>query len=215
MQRIILLALPILISCTAIAQEARRPAIISRPILTYPGEARTAGIEGTIYVRGLVGTDGKVIKTEIAKREPELAFVFDEEARRYVMHVTFSPAQDSSSQPVEAWVVLPVQFSIPDFEPAALLEVAKPEYPAKAIELGMESWIGLAVQLDEMGFVIGDVKPVILARGHPEVTIFDRQAIDAARRSRFAPARGKDGPQRAWAFVKIDFHLPSSSPDSH
>jgi TonB family protein len=189
-------------------QANNRPSILTKPILNYPSEARVAGIEGTINVRARVGADGIVVKTEIAQRDPELAFVFDEEARRYVMRLTFTPASDSNGAPTSAWVSLPVHFSIPDFEPAALVEAATPELPDDAKELGIEGWVGLAVQVDDMGFVIRDPKPIIIAREHSNLTLFDKSAIDAARRSKFSPAHGKDGKQRAWAYVKIEFRIP-------
>lgn len=208
----------LLIAVLSIAQQIggaqelnRRPSILTKPILNYPGDARVAGIEGTTTVRALVGADGIVIKTEIVQREPELAYAFDEEARRYAMRLTFAPATDSMGTPISAWVSVPVTFSIPDFEPAALVEAATPEYPDDARELGIEGWVGLAVQVDDMGFVIRDAKPIVIAREHPELTLFDKKAIDAARRSRFSPAHGKDGRQRSWAYVKIEFRIPDHS----
>jgi hypothetical protein len=43
------------------------------------------------------------------------------------------------------------------------------------------------------------------------VNLFDKSAIDAARRSRFSPAQGKDGKQKAWAYVKIEFRIPDDT----
>jgi TonB family protein len=185
----------------------RRPTILTKPMLHYPGEAQVAGIEGTITLRALVGSNGIVVKTEILERDPELAYVFDEEARRYVMGLTFSPATDSSGKPIKRWVSIPVHFSIPEFEPAVLIESPTPEYPAHAKELGMEGWVGVAVQVDEMGYVVHDPKPIIIAREHENMTLFDNSAIDAARSSRFTPAHGKDGKQKSWAYVKIEFRI--------
>lgn len=187
---------------------AQNPVMTSNLTLQMPGVAQIAGVEGKVTIRALVGTEGKVLKTEIISREPEFAYVFDDEARSYAMNSTFTPATDSAGNPRRAWVVMPLQFLLEDFEPPVLVELGTPEYPDEAKRLGIEGWVGLAVVVDEMGFVPRSVAPVILARQHPNVTVFDRAAIDAARRSRFTPGQGKSGAQRGWAFVKISFTIP-------
>ncbi len=184
------------------------PVMTSNLSLQMPGAAQVAGVEGKVTVRALVSTEGKVLKTEIVSRDPEFAYVFDEEARSYAMNSTFTPATDSAGNPKSAWVVMPLNFMLDDFDPPVLKELGNPDYPEEAKRLGIEGWVGLAVVVDEMGFVPRNVPPVILARQHPNVTVFDQAAIDAARRSRFTPGKGKSGPQRGWAFVKISFTIP-------
>lgn len=194
---------------TGEAQTLKRdPVITSKPALLMPGAAQIAGVEGKVTVRAFVNTDGRVVKTEIVERDPEFAYVFDEEARAYAMNCLFTPATDSAGNARSAWVLIPLNFVLEEFDPPVLLEVGMPEYPEEAKRLGIEGWVGLAVVVDEMGFVPRSVPPVILARQHPNVTLFDRAAIDAARRSRFTPGKGKSGPQRGWAFVKITFTIP-------
>ena len=186
---------------------AKAPVILTRPMLMLPGIAGVAHVEGKVQIRVLVGRNGKPIKTQITKREPEFAFIFDEEARTFAMNIEFSPALDSSGNAVNAWVSIPLHIQLDDIEPAVELEVGEPQYPEEALALGIEGCVGLALVVDEMGFVAKDIKPVIIAREFPEETVFDNAAIDAACRSRFTPGKGKLGNQRSWAFVKIVFHI--------
>ncbi len=73
----------------------------------YPGVARTAGIEGTVLVRVLVGKDGRV-KDVIHIDGPEaLRSAADVCARTAV----FRPAL-VDHQPVEVWVMMPVTFKL-------------------------------------------------------------------------------------------------------
>ncbi|MBI5472826.1 MAG: TonB family protein [Ignavibacteriae bacterium] len=184
------------------------PAILSRPALMLPGIADIAHVEGKVRIRVLVGKDGKPIKTHIVHRVPEFAFIFDDEARLFAMNIQFSPALDSGGNAVNAWVTIPLDFQLDDFEPPVTLETGVSEYPERAKALGIEGWVGVAVVVDDMGFVSKDVNPVIIAREFPEETIFDHAAIDAARKSRFTPGRSKLGNEKSWAFVKITFTIP-------
>jgi TonB family protein len=73
----------------------------------YPKKARKDGIEGTVVVQALVGRDGRVHDTRIAKSIPAL----DEAAAAAVRQWVFRPAQ-SQGQPVAVWVAVPVKFTL-------------------------------------------------------------------------------------------------------
>lgn len=78
---------------------------IDKPV--YPQVARTAGIEGTVVVRVLVGRDGKV-KDVIYIEGPEGLKGAAEECARTAV---FRPAL-MDHKPVEVWVLMPVTFKL-------------------------------------------------------------------------------------------------------
>jgi protein TonB len=83
------------------------PVRISIDAPVYPEVAKTAGIEGTVTVRVLVGKDGKV-KDVIYMDGPEgLKKAADDCARTAV----FKPAL-MDHRPVEVWVLMPVTFKL-------------------------------------------------------------------------------------------------------
>jgi TonB family protein len=83
------------------------PVRISIDAPVYPDVAQTAGIEGTVLVRVLVGKDGKV-KDVIYIDGPEaLKAAADDCARTAV----FKPAL-MDHRPVEVWVLMPVTFKL-------------------------------------------------------------------------------------------------------
>jgi protein TonB len=83
------------------------PVRISIDPPVYPSVARTAGIEGTVLVRVLVGKDGRV-KDVIHIDGPEaLRSAADDCARTAV----FRPAL-VDHQPIEVWVMMPVTFKL-------------------------------------------------------------------------------------------------------
>jgi protein TonB len=83
------------------------PVRISIDPPVYPSVARSAGIEGTVLVRVLVGKDGRV-KDVIHIDGPEaLRSAADDCARTAV----FRPAL-VDHQPIEVWVMMPVTFKL-------------------------------------------------------------------------------------------------------
>jgi len=83
------------------------PVRISIAAPVYPDVARSAGIEGTVLVRVLVGKDGRV-KDVIYIEGPEgLKKAADDCARTAV----FKPAL-MDHRPVEVWVLMPVTFKL-------------------------------------------------------------------------------------------------------
>lgn len=76
----------------------------------YPMRALRAGIEGTVYLRILVGTDGLPISVEVDKSSGNREL--DSEAKRHVLKKwRFQPAM-RDGVPVEAWGRVPVVFTL-------------------------------------------------------------------------------------------------------
>lgn len=73
----------------------------------YPEVARSAGIEGTVLVRVLVGKDGTVKDVIVVEPIPLL----EEAAKRCARTAVFRPAI-SQGRPVEVWVMMPVKFKL-------------------------------------------------------------------------------------------------------
>lgn len=83
------------------------PEAVTRVAPAYPDRARIAGLEGTVQVQALVGTDGRVHDVRVIKSIPGL----DDAAMAAVRQWAFKPAL-AKSQPVAVWVAVPVKFSL-------------------------------------------------------------------------------------------------------
>ena len=81
------------------------PQVLTRVPAVSPPRARAARVGGTVLVKVLVGTDGLVRATRIARSIPEL----DSAAVACVKQWKFKPAM-SSGVPVAAWTDIPVRF---------------------------------------------------------------------------------------------------------
>lgn len=73
----------------------------------YPDMARSAGVEGTVLVRVLVGRDGKV-RSAIVVDGPQM---LHEPAAACAKTAIFRPALQNN-KPVEVWVIIPVVFQL-------------------------------------------------------------------------------------------------------
>lgn len=183
------------------------PRMIKKAKLEFPESAAGSLVTGRIWVKILVGNDGVPIKTDIIKREPDIAYMFDDVSRQWAMACRFSPAIDSSGNPVAVWVSVPLNYKIEGFQPPAVTRVAVPDYPEEAREMGMEGWVGVAVLLGEAGSAVNG-KTVIVAREPSTTKVFDAAAIAAVRASEFRPAEDSGRRIEAWCFVKIVFKIP-------
>jgi len=81
------------------------PEAISKVMPEYPDLARQSSMEGSVTVQALVGKDGRVKDTRIAKSNP----VFDQAAEKAVKQYVFKPAL-SNNKPVAVWVAVPIRF---------------------------------------------------------------------------------------------------------
>lgn len=85
-----------------------QPVLIESKTPDYPSIARSAGIEGTVVVRALVGKDGRVKDTIIGSSVSE---ILDDAAMAAARQFVFKPAIQNKN-PVAVWVAIPFTFSI-------------------------------------------------------------------------------------------------------
>lgn len=133
--------------------KSSEPKLISQPQLEFPNQAVMGRVMDKVWIDILVGKDGKPVKTEIKKRDPEMAYLFDSNARKWAMGCRFSPAKDEYGNPVQSWITIPLSFVLRDYTPPECSKQAEPEYPDEALEMGMEGWVGLAVLVKSNGEV--------------------------------------------------------------
>lgn len=84
------------------------PYLVSYSSPKYPPSVRNLEIEGSVYVKILVATDGGV--KNVTLHESSGNKTLDEVAVKEVYHWHFSPAKDSLGNPIACNVVLPVNF---------------------------------------------------------------------------------------------------------
>ncbi len=70
----------------------------------YPADAGRAGVSGTVSVRYLVGTDGRVTECDVTRSSGSAA-LDDTTCGLIRKRFRFSPARDGSGRPVPAWIV--------------------------------------------------------------------------------------------------------------
>ena len=78
---------------------------------SYPEMARIAGIQGRVFVRVLIGEDGRAMKAEIVKRVPPDSNVFDKEAVHFAMTTKYNPGKQAGKF-VRVWMTIPVWFRL-------------------------------------------------------------------------------------------------------
>lgn len=83
------------------------PELVTDAKPDYPDIAKEAGVEGTVYLRVLVGKDGRVLDVHIDRGIPMLNDAAMKAARKWV----FKPALNNN-RPVSVWVSRPVKFSL-------------------------------------------------------------------------------------------------------
>ncbi len=88
----------------------KQPVLKYAPEPEYPEEALIEKIEGTVWVKVLVDSDGKVIKAFIAKG-PEKDMGFEESALRNAKQRKYEPAE-IDGKPVAVWIVYKIQFKL-------------------------------------------------------------------------------------------------------
>jgi len=194
------------------------PELVSKPDLKFPNEAYMGRVVGKVWLRILVGEDGIPIKTIIFKRDPEMAFLFDDNSRKWGMQCRFTPATDNNGKPEAAWVVVPLSYSFDHFTPPHCIKQAEPSYPTQAREMGMEGWVGLAVLVKSNGET-DNSQTVVVSREPENASIFDKAAKEAASHSQYLPAAYEANQIEGWCFIKVEFKIPGqgayADPDSH
>lgn len=210
MDRMLVVALcAFLLSAAAVSQQAdvgTAPKLVTKPELSYPNQALMGRVSGKVWLKILVGKDGVPIKTRITGRDPETAYLFDTQARKWGMQCRFTPATDASGNPMSIWITIPLSFKLDDCLPPQCIRQAKPEYPKEALELGLEGWVGLAVLIKSNG----DVDPsetFVVWRDPANETVFDQAAKDAANHSQYLPAGYQASAISGWCFIKVPFYI--------
>ena len=74
----------------------------------YPEMARKVGVEGTVFIRVLVGKDGTVRQTKIEKSESSM---LDQAAIDAVKKSVFTPAIQNGL-PTSCWISIPIKFRL-------------------------------------------------------------------------------------------------------
>lgn len=87
------------------------PTVLGTPRLVYPEMARIASIEGKVFVRVLIGEDGRAMKADILKRTPADCTMFDKEAVRIAMESKYSPGKQNGKR-VRVYMTIPVRFTL-------------------------------------------------------------------------------------------------------
>jgi len=78
--------------------------------LKYPNVARKAGIEGIVFVRVLVGVDGRTEKMECIRAKPANRG-FEDAAKEAIKQVRWEPAEQHDKK-VRVWHTIAVRFSL-------------------------------------------------------------------------------------------------------
>ncbi len=86
----------------------KEPTIIKRKDPAYPELARKAGIEGKVWTKLWIDTDGKVRDAQVVKSDNE---VLNQAALEAARQWVFTPAMKGTT-PVAIWVSLPFQFKL-------------------------------------------------------------------------------------------------------
>jgi len=86
----------------------QQPSIIKRAPANYPELAKSARIEGTVYLKVLVDKDGKARKAVVFKSDAE---VFNEAAIQSALKSSYVSASNDG-HPVASWMVVPYSFKL-------------------------------------------------------------------------------------------------------
>ncbi len=187
------------------------PELLQKPDLSFPNEAYRGRVVGQVWLKILVGPDGVPVKTDILKRDPEMAYLFDDEARKWGMQCRFSPALDSNGKSVPMWEVIPLSFKLDHFTAPECIRQSEPNYPKEALEMGMEGWVGLAVFVKANGEVDG-AQIIVVARDPQNTSIFDIAAKEAAYHSQYRAAAYEANSVDGWCFIKVPFKIAPRVP---
>jgi len=113
------------LSFSALAQAPQglvAPQVLERAEAEYPEEARLAGLTGTVVVRIVVGTDGRVTSAWVVQGA---GHGFDESALQAARKLRFQPAT-RDGKPVPVQLDYEVHFELPEAQAPALRQTARP-----------------------------------------------------------------------------------------
>ena len=84
-----------------------KPEMVKSAAPVYPEIARKAGLEGSVFVKFMVGRDGRVKQVQILKGQE----IFRQAAIDAVMKWVFKPAMQND-RPVNVWMTQPIKFQL-------------------------------------------------------------------------------------------------------
>lgn len=87
-----------------------RPYKVSGNSPVYPSQARARGIQGTVLVRALIGTEGEIIQASVSGSSGNSEL--DNAAVQSVYTWNFSPARDRYGAKCRCYVTIPVSFRL-------------------------------------------------------------------------------------------------------
>ncbi|MCE2441128.1 MAG: energy transducer TonB [Candidatus Latescibacteria bacterium] len=102
---------------------SKEPVLVREVLPVYPRDAHELGLEGVVFVKFAVGTDGRVKEASIQKGPG----IFHASALEAVYRFAFRPALQND-KPVAVWMTRPIRFRIVD----NLLE-ARPVQPVRKV----------------------------------------------------------------------------------
>ena len=88
---------------------SKEPVLVREILPIYPRDAHESGLEGVVFVKFAVGTDGRVREASVQKGPP----IFHASALEAVYQFVFKPALQND-KPVAVWMTLPIRFRIVD-----------------------------------------------------------------------------------------------------
>ena len=88
----------------------KEPGLVKNAAPVYPEEAMKNGLQGTVYVKILVDTEGRVKDAVIAKSDGE---IFNQASIDAAKQFQFTPAM-KEGKPVSVWVVVPFKYKLAD-----------------------------------------------------------------------------------------------------
>ena len=102
---------------------SKEPVLVREVLPIYPKIAHESGLEGVIFVKFAVGTDGRVKEASILKGPR----IFHASALEAVYKFTFRPALQND-KPVAVWMTRPIRFRLVDnpLEPLPLQVIETP-----------------------------------------------------------------------------------------
>ncbi len=93
----------------AVEEEANLDLPSLQKVVKYPDLARRAGVEGTVYVKVLIGKDGKPKKTLIEHSDNEL---LNKAAQEAVMKYRGYTPGIQNGNPIQMWISIPIEFRL-------------------------------------------------------------------------------------------------------
>lgn len=91
-------------------QVDKEPGLVKNAMPVYPEEALKNGLEGTVYVKIWVGTEGKVMDAVIQKSDDA---IFNQASLDAAKQFQFTPALKDGT-PVSVWVTVPFKYKLGD-----------------------------------------------------------------------------------------------------